>query len=259
MALLSGQRCLQAAIVADAPAPGELLRAGSRLEVYREAYRARLAGALRDNYEILHRAMGDEDFDALARAYIDTHPSSHASIRWFGDQLAAYMASLEGLRHPALIDFAVMDWALRSAFDGPDSVPLDPAALAVLPPEAWATLRLELGPTVARVHLAYAIEPAWHALRLAPSLDELPVLEAPAPHSHALLVWRSGLEAKWRSLDEAESALLQDLEDGKDFSALCERAAGKVGAVGAAGDAQAAAIVIQALQQWLADGLLRAL
>ena len=38
------------------------------LEVYRHAYRARLAAALADNFTVLARALGDEAFEALAQA-----------------------------------------------------------------------------------------------------------------------------------------------------------------------------------------------
>ncbi|WP_163367521.1 HvfC/BufC N-terminal domain-containing protein, partial [Klebsiella aerogenes] len=85
--------------------------AGPGLQVYRHAYRARLAEALADNYTVLARALGDEAFDALAQAYLAAHPSRHPSIRWFGAALADFMAVAgdELVPHPGLVDLARMD------------------------------------------------------------------------------------------------------------------------------------------------------
>ena len=272
-----------------------LLRRGpagsaAAIGVYRHAYSARLVGALRDNFEILARALGDAGFDALATAYITAQPSRQPSIRWFGDQLIAFMdqrlAADDGLLpHPALADLARMDWALRGAFDAADAPVITRDALAALPPDDWPGLRLLLHPSVRQVGLQWAVEGAWHALRAAAdgtagaandgdvsdgdvsdgdasdggADDSDPALPAPAEHAHALLVWRQGLETRWRSLAAPEAAWLQAVADGASFAALCALAAGAVAAddAGDAGDAgdDAVPLVVGALQQWLADGL----
>lgn len=248
-----------AAAIRDGADPAGLLAGdfATGLEVYRHAYRARLAEALADNYTVLARALGDEAFDALAQAYIAAQPSRHPSIRWFGHELAAFMAEEDDgelVPHPSLVDFARMDWALRGAFDAADAPPLDPATLAALSPDDWAGLVLRLQPSVQRVTLAYAIEPAWRVLREwePESGDDQPELPEPVPHEHVLLAWRQDLETRWRSLEPLETALLEAVAAGAPFALLCERAAAELG------DAEAAApAVIAALQRWLAEGLLQ--
>lgn len=251
------QRQLAAAIRDGASATG--LLAGDfalGLAVYRHAYRARLVAALADNYTVLARALGDEAFQALAHAYLAAEPSRHPSIRWFGHELAAFMAEApdELVPHASLIDFAAMDWALRGAFDAADTPLLDPSTLAALSPDDWAGLVLQLHPSAQRVRLGHAIEPAWRLLRewQPESGDDQPDLPEPVPHEHVLLTWRQAGETRWRSLEPLEAALLQAVAEGAPFALLCERAA-------ELGDAEAAApAVIGALQRWLADGLLRA-
>lgn len=251
------QQRLAAAIRDGADADGLLAGDfGIGLAVYRHAYLARLVAALVDNYTVLARAMGDEAFDALGRAYLAAQPSRQPSIRWFGHELAGFMATAgEALvPHASLVDFARMDWALRGAFDATDASPLEAVALAALDPDDWAGLVLHLQFSVRRVTLAHAIEPAWRALRewdpeSGLALAELP---EPLPHVHVLLAWRQGLETRWRSLEPLEAALLEGVDTGLPFARLCERAAEELG------DAQAAApAVVAALQRWLADGLLR--
>ena len=245
------QQALQAAICADTGAAG-LLKPGSRLDVYANAYRARLIAALRDNHEVLYRAMGDSAFEALALAYIEANPSPHRSIRWFGDGLAGFMAGrfADQLDHPSLVDMARMDWALRAAFDAQDSAPLAATDLASLAPEDWPGLCLQLQPGSGLLALEWVIEPAWAALRAAESDTDLPELEAPVVGAHALLVWRRGLETRWRALPPLEASLINALQAGASFAELCEQAARQ------GGEEDAAAAVIACLQQWLADELL---
>lgn len=226
------------------------------LEVYRHAYRARLAAALADNFTVLARALGDEAFEALAQAYLGARPSQQPSIRWFGDGLADFMASAGDtlVPHPSLVDFARMDWALRGAFDAAEAPLLQAAALAALAPDDWAGLVLHLHPSVQRVALAHAVEPAWRALREwdPESGDAQPELDEPSPHPHVLLAWRQGHETRWRSLAPLEAGLLAAVAAGEPFAALCEQAAAELGDAGAAAQA-----VIGLLQAWLAEGLLQ--
>jgi hypothetical protein len=261
--LLAQQRALQRAICdldeAPAllqPADAALAVAAAGLAAYQDAYRARLIAALRDNFSVLHRAMGDADFEALALAYLAAQPSQQASIRWFGDGLAEFMAEayLERLAHPSLVDFARMDWALRAAFDGPTAATLSAADLLAVAPEAWGSMVFKLHPTVRLLHLEWAIEPAWRALSaFDPSADEAadePETEAPEALSHPLLIWREGFETRWRSLQPLETELLQASAEGQSFAALCELAArSQVDAPGA---------VVQWLQCSLSEGLLAA-
>jgi len=117
-----------------------------------------------------------------------------------------------------------------------------------LPPDDWPALRLQLHPSVALQPLQWAVEAAWRALQATDGDPELPPPEA---HAHTLLLWRRGLVTQWRSLDEAEAALLQALQAGEPFAALCELAT----ADAASSEAGAAQIATR-LNQWLAEGLL---
>jgi len=253
--LIDQQRALQHAIT-SAGSHRELLRGlGGRepmLGVYQHAYMARLIGALRDNFGVLPQVMGDEAFDALAAEYVAAHPSRHPSIRWFGDGLPAFMQANEALvPHPALADLARMEWGLRGAFDAADGAAIDASALAGVAPEQWAGLRFTLLPSVQLLAMQWAVEPVWKAMQVVDSDSaEEPDLPEPQAHEHALLIWRQGLENRWRSIDLTHAALLRAVMDGRSFSELCELAAEQAGAD------QAAAVAVGALQVWLADGLL---
>lgn len=247
------QRQFATGLVGDDPAPAlALLRPlrglAPRLDAYRHAYRARLTEALRSNHPVLHRALGDVAFDDLAQGYIAAQPSDHPSIRWFGHQLAEYMAALpEPLApHRALADLARMEWALSLAFDAADTAVLDPTALAALHPDQWANHGLRCHPSAQCLALQWQVEPLWQAL----TRDADTQAEPPTPAKHTLLVWRQGAGPRWRSLAEPEADLLRAALAGLSLAGLCGVAAEH------GGTAQAPATVAAALHRWLADGLL---
>lgn len=256
--LRAQQQALQAAISEQASAATLLQEAqpGKGLAIYREAYTARLLAALRDNFTVLHRALGDDDFEALGLAFIRAQPSGTPSIRWFGAGLADFMAGdyAAELAHRCMVDFARMDWALRAAFDSADAPTLGFEQIAGVAADDWPGLRFELHPSVQLLALNWAIEPAWSALRAhePDSDEEAPELSEPVALDHVLLVWRAGLETQWRSLEPLEARLLQALQAGQDFEALGQWVAQTVGAE------QAPAMLVQTLQGWLAGGLLMA-
>lgn len=235
--VLSLQAPFQAALMNDQVAQVGLLKplAEAQFAVYCNAYRARLRGALRENFEVLPLVMGDEAFDELANAYIDAHPSTHYSLRWFGHQLAVFMAEHDDwVPHPAMVDLARMEWALRTAFDAPTFETLAPDALTQVQAEDWPDLRFGLHPAVQLLDMQWAVGPVWHALRA--EQDHVP---PPDALGHHLLVWRLGLHTQWQSLDIAATTFVQSLQAGHTFGETCEALASVVGEDSAAQTAAA--------------------
>jgi hypothetical protein len=216
------------------------------MEIYINAYQARMRQALADNFPVLHSALGDEGFDALASAYCAAHPSTHRSIRWLGDGLVDFMvAHPETVPHPALRDIARMDWAMRGAFDAADARCLQLQDLATVEPSDWPTLSLRAVPSLRVLHLEWRVEALWHTLHT----DENAQTSEPAPMSHSMRVWRQQLECRWRSVDATEHIALQWLQPGVRFDDLCE-------GLHQAGVTDPAHKAAELLQTWVNDGLL---
>ena len=88
------------------------------LDVYRDGYALRLIEALTTDYPGVMAMAGPADFDHVARAYIAAHPSRHPSVRWYGRDLADFLASTEPYsRTPAAAEMARFEWALGEAFE----------------------------------------------------------------------------------------------------------------------------------------------
>ena len=207
------QGALQAAILAvEEYAPLLSKHHSPRLAIYRHAYRARLAGALRLNYPVLARTLGDAAFELVANDYARASPSRHFSIRWHGAGLHRILPD------PALADLARMEWALGVAFDAADAAPLDGEFLARIPVAEWPGLRLGLHPSVSVLSMGWAVEGQWEAMRD----DTVAAPEAPRAHAHALLVWRKDLRAHWRIASVAEGAALIALGARGTLQETCE-------------------------------------
>ncbi len=249
--LQSMQSQFQNALLLDKPLGNDLLsaRGVEQFGVYRIAYRARLRAALRDNFEVLPLVMGDDAFDALANAYIDAHPSQHYSLRWFGHSLCDFMISHDELvDHPALVDLAQLQWALRHAFDAESAELLTTADLAAVPSEQWAALRFTLHPSVQLLDLQWAVGPIWHALKSGPT-----AMGPPEPLDHALMVWRLGMNTQWKSLSNTEAEFVKALQAHGTFGQVCESLVERVG------EENAPATAVDILSELLASGVICAL
>jgi len=117
-ALAQQQRALKREIVEGGDDAAARVDVTGLLRIYRHAYAARLIAALRDNFGVLPRAMGDEAFEALGRAYLQAHPSSQPSIRWFGHALADFMAPLAPALRLGLAEFELTCRAQHAGTEG---------------------------------------------------------------------------------------------------------------------------------------------
>ena len=231
---------------ADASAllTGSTERRALGLSIYAHAYRQRLVDALADAHAKTRAVLGTQAFEATALRYIAGHPPTTRSLRWFGSGFADHLRSALP-QQPQLAELAQLDWALRSAFDGPDSALLAVTDLAAVSPLAWATLRLTLVPTTELLRFEHNTVAVWQALN-----DEAP---PPAVERGTAavdwLVWRKGLQPHFRSLQAMEASLLRAMLGGASFAQACDQAP-------AESDDDSAARIGVCLRQWLEDEVL---
>jgi len=215
--------------------------------VYRNAYVARLAEILDDDYEQLHAYLGDRAFAKLVKAYIAANPSDQRSARWFGRHLPAFVRDSETYaKHPEAAELAQLEKALADAFDGPDATPLGIEALAAVAPEAWPNLVFTPHPTAIRLTFNTNAADIWSALK-----DE----EAPPKPEHliepqAIAVWRQDFMARFRPLSAEEAMMWDEAAKGVRFGVLCEM----VATFGGEDDAELRAATY--LKGWVDTGML---
>jgi len=194
--------------------------AEGRLDIYAIAYRLRLKEALTTDYEKLHGYLGDEQFDSLMDLYITTYPSHTTSLRHFGVHMTELLQSREPFnQHPELAEIASIENAFANSFDAADGAPVSIEDLAALAPEAWASLKFELHPSVQILPLVHNSFAIWKALsndQAPPSVDTFSARE------HWLLWRNADLVSQFRPLSDAESTALLLAMEGGGFAAICE-------------------------------------
>lgn len=211
---LLGAHSVIAAAIVDAPPMPTV----ERLRIYRNAYQVRLIEALDETYPILHKLLGDELFVALGEAFIAAQPSVHRSIRWYGRELAEFMASnAPYAEQPILSEIGWFEWTLSEVFDAPDAQSLTRAALTAVDPAAWSSLKLRFHPSLRRLAFAWNTTAVWQAA----SHDETPPQPELAVHPVPWLLWRQDLQNFFRSMDAVEAAALDLALQGDSFGEVC--------------------------------------
>lgn len=236
--VIDGAAVAEALIVDD-----DVVGARQRLDIYRHNYRASLTGVLADHFARLLAYLGDEQFGRVARAYVAAHRSSTRNLRYYAGEFAAFLAQ-NFPEDGELAELAMLDGALRAAFDAADVAALDAARVGALG-DGWIDRALSLHPSVRLLDFRYNSAAIWSAL----DGDREPPPVTQLPGRVRLLIWRCGQQPSFRSLPMDEGAALDQLAAGCSFTALCART------IAVAGD-RAAATAADWLGIWLADGIL---
>ncbi len=231
------------------------LAPAARLEIYANAYFARIHDALRDDFSALARALGADAFHDLVKTYLMMHAPEHASLRLAGAHLSEHLrappfAEIFARRCPYAADLARLEWAISEAFFAADAPIVARAELAALAPEAWADVRFETAPSLRLLECAWPVQIARERCDAEggeATWDEAPALPA---EPTCLRVWRRDERVHYRSIPRLELEALGGARAGETFAALCDRVASAVGEVEAA--SRAAAL----LSSWSSDGLL---
>ena len=250
-----------AAWMRGTPAPADALRArvldtakadrDTLLAVYRNAYTLRLIEALSTDYPGVLAMAGPAEFDMMARAYIAAYPSTHPSVRWFGRDLADFLACTPPFSAtPAAADMARFEWALGEAFDAADAEPLTFEQLAGAPAEAWESLRLVFVASLRRLTLTHQAPQALQRHEAVASGE----LDVPAEEGAVeWLIWRptADADAQFRSMTHDEAVALEAKRASATFPQMCAGLAEHAGSPEAAAE-RAAGL----LRAWLDAGLI---
>ncbi len=207
MTLLAEQTRFLSEIAADDDVPPSSIGMG----IYRNAYRARLIGALESGYERTRRWVGEEAFEAAAAHYILTQPPSSWTLDAFGAQFPDLLAELFA-GDAEVAELAWLEWHMQQAFAAVDLTELGAAQLgsAGLDESDWENLRFTMAAGFTAREVSHDLSGLWAQLRE----DTTHQAENPPRADYALIVWRRAMQPHFRLLEPSEFSALSQLIDG---------------------------------------------
>lgn len=220
-----------------------------RIAVHRNTYFGSLIEALAAACPVTEQLVGPHFFAAAARGFIEQNPPQKPDLAGYGGGFGDFLASFPpAAALPWLADTARLEWARVEASFAAEAEPLDPAALADLPADGVAGLRLVLHPSARLFQSRWAVHSVWEAHQSDPVAPFDPAAGAenllllrPADRMHALRL-SNGEAALVRALlagatlgDAAAAALAAD--PTTDLQTALARLFSHQAFIAAAGDA----------------------
>ena len=136
-----------------------------RLAIYRNTFDGNLVNALRLSFPAVHRLVGAEFFEGVARIFAHQRPPCSAWLDEYGDAFPHFLADFpQAASLPYLPDVARLEWAVTRALHAPDVAPLDAQRLAALDPADHERVRFIADPTISLVRTAYPVDAIWRAV-----------------------------------------------------------------------------------------------
>ncbi len=218
--------------------PHSRLDVSQQFAIYSDGYRIRLIKAIRSDYPILLKLLGDSEFDSMARAYIEKNPPTSYNLDFYPHKFAEFIGKNSG--NSFAVALATLEATIAEVFMLPDSKPLSPESLNGISVEDFGEMRLKLRTAHKLLCFDYQIN---DFLTLARAGDNLPPV--PLPTSSWLLVLRHNNEVQRHNLSEQEFSLLQNISSGKNVSDALDATIDE--------HESHAAIIINNLQDWFAN------
>ncbi|HPF47169.1 MAG: putative DNA-binding domain-containing protein [Alphaproteobacteria bacterium] len=193
-----------------------------RLHIYAHAYKSRLVDTLVEDFPVLHSLVGDDMFEDICLGYIDKYPSSHPSLRYFGQHMVQFLKETEAYSNiiPA-IEMADFEWNFNDVFDAPDARSVSVEEVAKIPAQAWTTLRIHLQPSFVMSRYKWNTPAVWSTV--SDKNDDHPIMPEEYPKISNCIQWKSDLKCFFRTVPDDEAALLNLAKDHKSFPDLCEQ------------------------------------
>ena len=206
-------------------APSKALSSIERLNVYGNAYVARLVGCLHDEFPALVHAIGKEAFDGLAFGYVHAHPSHSYSLADLGADFPDYLAQTRPSGAAVdwagfIIDLAQLERTYAEVFDGPGTEQVrDELKLPdQVPVERMAEMRLIPAPCLRLRRFAFAV----HEYATAVRRRQQP--QIPEPKPTYLAITRRDYIVRRAAVTRTQFELLQGIVNGATLGVSIRRA-----------------------------------
>ncbi|WP_316175835.1 DNA-binding domain-containing protein [Bradyrhizobium sp. SZCCHNRI1073] len=187
---------------------------GRRFGVYRNNVVAGLTATLKDAYPAVHRIVGEEFFQAMARRHLLSELPYSPILLDYGSGFAAFIRGFAPASAlPYLADVAAIERAWAEAYHAAEAQPVTPAAFAALEPADLPALRLRLHPSLRLVCSAFPVLTVWQ-MNVAEGIPGPVDLDA---GGEAVLIVRPEADVVVRAIPSGSFAFVQALSAGRSM------------------------------------------
>lgn len=203
-----------------------------RLEVYGNAYYARLLECLEEEYSAVAHAVGEETFTTFVWEYLQVSPSRSYTLARLGVDFPEFLRQTRPPRDPDegpgpdwadfLIDLATLERLYSDVFDGPGTEripPLTAGDFQAIPPEVWPDVKLTPAACLRLISLRFPVHEYITALR------EEREPQIPDPEPTWLAITRRHFVVRRIPATYVQYVLLESLSAGLPVGAAIECAA----------------------------------
>jgi Putative DNA-binding domain len=196
---------------------GDALVLPDRVSIYRNTSRVAMTNAVRLNFPVVQRLVGEDFFAAAADKFIVREPPQTAWLDLYGDGFPNFLRSFEpaaALQY--LPDVARLEYAVSRALHAVDVEPLEYSRLLDIEPSIQERVCFTPHPSVSLVFSPYPVDVIWRAV-LARDDASLAALDLSAGAVRLLVERRAG-EIEVTRLDEPRWNFAEALFAGHSLS-----------------------------------------
>ncbi|SMP12861.1 DNA-binding domain-containing protein [Shimia sagamensis] len=136
--------------------------AGRRFDVYRNNVAVSLTDALATGFPTIAKLIGDENFNAIAGIFLRQSPPASPLMMHYGAGFPDFLRDFEPLAHLGYLgDVADLELALRQSYHAADTPPIEPDALAAIPPEQLGDVTFTFAPAVLAFQSPWPLHAIW--------------------------------------------------------------------------------------------------
>ncbi len=186
----------------------------ARLDIYAEAYFARVLESMKSDFQITARILNETSFQKLASDYLKQYPSKTANIGEVGRYFSKFVAGYEDLKNAAFLESLIeMEWLMIESFYADDSDFLEPLKLALLSDEDWENAEFKLAPYVRLIESDWPLDQFWILQDETISKEDIDCKKLNSKKQSFLLSRRNG-SVTLEKLSPPEYMILQKLHSG---------------------------------------------
>lgn len=195
-----------------------------RLAIYADGYSARLGEALQNTFPNLKAYSGEDLFYEWCDEYIHLYPSSFFSIARIGYLFSEFLKNKNLLLQS---EIAALEWAISTAIDAGDAMPVTKTSLEQIPQEKWGDIVLETHPSLQMLLFNYNTIDIYEAVikkqLKKQSNKPIKITQQIENASNICRVWRKGIQVYYRPIESIEKLFLGSISQKITFGEICEK------------------------------------